>query len=156
MENKENKEQMNEKKHRGEIVDKVVRQSGFALNKLAKRLKISRNTLYNRFRDPELKDDFILDVGNIINYDFKRHFPGLKREDEEDDRREFADGNQIYLDKETVKMLELGKKYMVLLERYNDLLGILVKLANTNEMNVLRKEIARLLEEDPNPEKTSE
>ena len=152
----ENIEQMNEKKHRGEIVDKVVRQSGFALNKLAKRLKISRNTLYNRFRDPELKDDFILDVGNIINYDFKRHFPGLKREDEEDDRREFADGNQIYLDKETVKMLELGKKYMVLLERYNDLLGILVKLANTNEMNVLRKEIARLLEEDPNPEKTSE
>ena len=148
----ENVEQMNEKKHRGEIVDKVVRQSGFALNKLAKRLKISRNTLYNRFRDPELKDDFILDVGNIINYDFKRHFPGLKREDEEDDRREFADGNQIYLDKETVKMLELGKKYMVLLERYNDLLGILVKLANTNEMNVLRKEIARLIEENLDPE----
>lgn len=148
----ENREQMNEKKHRGEIVDKVVRQSGFALNKLAKRLKISRNTLYNRFRDPELKDDFILDVGNIINYDFKRHFPGLKREDEEDDRREFADGNQIYLDKETVKMLELGKKYMVLLERYNDLLGILVKLANTNEMNVLRKEIARLIEENLDPE----
>ena len=148
----ENREQMNEKKHRGEIVDKVVRQSGFALNKLAKRLKISRNTLYNRFRDPELKDDFILDVGNIINYDFKRHFPGLKREDEEDDRREFADGNQIYLDKETVKMLELGKKYMVLLERYNDLLGIMVKLANTNEMNVLRKEIARLIEENLDPE----
>ena len=148
----ENREQMNEKKHRGEIVDKVVRQSGFALNKLAKRLKISRNTLYNRFRDPELKDDFILDVGNIINYDFKRHFPGLKREDEEDDRREFADGNQIYLDKETVKMLELGKKYMVLLERYNDLLGIMVKLANTNEMNALRKEIARLIEENLDPE----
>ena len=148
----ENVEQMNEKKHRGEIVDKVVRQSGFALNRLAKRLKISRNTLYNRFKDPELKDDFILDVGNIINYNFKRHFPGLKREDEEDDRREFADGNQIYLDKETVKMLELGKKYMVLLERYNDLLGILVKLANTNEMNVLRKEIARLIEENLDPE----
>ena len=148
----ENREQMNEKKHRGEIVDKVVRQSGFALNRLAKRLKISRNTLYNRFKDPELKDDFILDVGNIINYNFKRHFPGLKREDEEDDRREFADGNQIYLDKETVKMLELGKKYMVLLERYNDLLGILVKLANTNEMNVLRKEIARLIEENLDPE----
>ena len=151
----ENIEQMNEKKHRGEIVDKVVRQSGFALNKLAKRLKISRNTLYNRFRDPELKDDFILDVGDIINYDFKRHFPGLKREDEEDDEDRFIGGNQVYLDKKTIKMLELGRKYMVLLERYNDLLGILVKLANTNEMNVLRKEIARLLEENldlENPE----
>ena len=150
-----NIEQMNEKKHRGEIVDKVVRQSGFALNKLAKRLKISRNTLYNRFRDPELKDDFILDVGDIINYDFKRHFPGLKREDEEDDEDRFIGGNQVYLDKKTIKMLELGRKYMVLLERYNDLLGILVKLANTNEMNVLRKEIARLLEENldlENPE----
>ena len=146
---------MNEKKHRGEIVDKVVRQSGFALNKLAKRLKISRNTLYNRFRDPELKDDFILDVGDIINYDFKRHFPDLKREDEEDDEDRFIGGNQVYLDKKTIKMLELGRKYMVLLERYNDLLGILVKLANTNEMNVLRKEIARLLEENldlENPE----
>lgn len=151
----ENVEQMNEKKHRGEIVDKVVRQSGFALNRLAKRLKISRNTLYNRFKDPELKDDFILDVGDIINYNFKRHFPDLKREDEEDDEDRFIGGNQVYLDKETVKMLELGKKYMVLLERYNDLLGILVKLANTNEMNVLRKEIARLLEENldlENPE----
>ena len=147
----ENREQMNEKKHRGEIVDKVVRQSGFALNKLAKRLKISRNTLYNRFKDPELKDDFILDIGNIINYDFKRHFPDLKREDEEDEDR-FIGGNQVYLDKETVKMLELGKKYMVLLERYNDLLGILVKLTNTNEMNVLRKEIARLIEENLDPE----
>lgn len=152
MENKENKEQMNEKKHRGEIVDKVVRQSGFALNKLAKRLKISRNTLYNRFRDPELKDDFILDVGNIINYDFRRHFPDLIREDEEDDRRKPSEGDHIYLDKETVRMLELGRKYIVLLERYNDLLGILVKLANTNEMNVLRKEIARLLEENLDPE----
>ena len=151
----ENREQMNEKKHRGEIVDKVVRQSGFALNKLAKRLKISRNTLYNRFRDPELKDDFILDVGDIINYDFKRHFPDLKREDEEDDEDRFIGGNQVYLDKKTIKMLELGRKYMVLLERYNDLLRILVKLANTNEMNVLRKEIARLLEENldlENPE----
>ena len=148
----ENVEQMNEKKHRGEIVDKVVRQSGFALNRLAKRLKISRNTLYNRFKDPELKDDFILDVGDIINYNFKRHFPDLKREDEEDDEDRFIGGNQVYLDKETVKMLELGKKYMVLLERYNDLLGILVKLANTNEMNVLRKEIARLLEENLDPE----
>ncbi|MEL6606959.1 MAG: helix-turn-helix domain-containing protein, partial [Bacteroidota bacterium] len=51
------------KKHRGEIVEEAVRRSGFSIKKLAERLKISRNTLYNRFKEPELSYDFIAAVG---------------------------------------------------------------------------------------------
>ena len=66
--------------HRGQIVEKIVRKSGYSLTKLADKLKISRNTLYNRFDNANLGYRFIIEVGNIIHYDFTIDFPEMKKE----------------------------------------------------------------------------
>ena len=56
--------------HRGEIVEKVVRESGFPIAELARRLKKSRRHIYNMFQNPHLSLDEILQIGKIIHYDF--------------------------------------------------------------------------------------
>lgn len=133
------------KKHRGEIVEDAIRKSGFPIKKLAERLKISRNTLYNRFREPDLSYKFILAVSNIIHYNFSADFPEL-----EASANELGEELPTYSERNTVELLKLEKKYSGLLERYNKLLNILIKLANTNELGMLRKEILRFLEDNPN------
>ena len=130
-------------KHRGEIVEDAVRKSGFSLKKLSERLSISRNTLYNRFKDPQLSYDFIRAVSDIIHYSFASDFPELQEESQG-----VHEGALSYLDRDVATLLRLDKKYTHLLERYNRLLGILVRLANTNELQTVRKEIFRFLEEN--------
>ena len=128
-------------KHRGEIVENVIRRSGFSLKKLSERLGISRNTLYNRFKEPELSYEFIIAVGNIIHYNFAPELPELQAE-----ANEMGEGPVGYADRDTVELLKLERKYTNLLERYNKLLGILVRLSNTNELQIIKNEILQFLE----------
>ena len=130
-------------KHRGELVEDAVRRSGFSLKKLSERLRISRNTLYNRFKEPDLSYEFIIAVGNIIHYNFELDFPELKEMD-----NGVGESPIGYIDRDAVELVRLEKKYMALLERYNKLLNILVRLANTNELQTLRKEILLFLEKN--------
>ena len=132
------------KKHRGEIVEEAIRRSGFPLKKLAERLQISRNTLYNRFKDPDLSYEFITAVSNIIHYNFAIDFPELEAEDNES-----GEDLASYRNRDIVELLRVEKKYTGLLERYNKLMGIMIRLANTNELEKLRKEILRFLEDNP-------
>ena len=129
--------------HKGQIVERIVRRSGFSITGLAKRLDISRNTLYNRFDNPNLGYRFIIDVGNIIHYDFTLNFPEIKKE------TEVGGENPVRsIDREAAALLKIEGKYINLLERYTKLLGILVKLANENELNTLKKEILKFIEEE--------
>ncbi|MHA7877753.1 MAG: helix-turn-helix domain-containing protein [Bacteroidota bacterium] len=130
-------------KHRGEIVEDAVRKSGFSLKKLSERLKISRNTLYNRFREPELSYEFIRAVGDIIHYNFSIDFAELQEEIDE-----MGESPMSYTDQDTAELLRLEKKYTGLLERYNKLLSILARCAHASELQTLRKEIFRFLEND--------
>ena len=128
-------------KHRGEIVEDAVRKSGFSLKKLSERLRISRNTLYNRFKEPDLSYEFIREVGNIIHYNFSLDFAELREEADE-----ISESPIGYMDRDAAELLRLQKKYTSLLERYNKLLSILSRWAHTNEMQTLRKEIFRFLD----------
>ena len=60
--------------HRGEIVEKAVRESGFSLTKLAQRMGKSRKWLYDAFENPNLSIEFILEIGKIIYHDFSSAF----------------------------------------------------------------------------------
>jgi|694.fasta_scaffold72290_2 transcriptional regulator with XRE-family HTH domain len=130
-------------KHRGEIVEDAIRKSGFSLKKLSERLGISRNTLYNRFRDPQLSYEFIIAVGNIIHYNFSLDFAELRSE-----TNEVRESPINYIERDASELLKLKKKYTDLLERYNKLLAILVRLANANELHTVKKEILRFLEDN--------
>jgi hypothetical protein len=115
------------KKHQGEIIEQAIRKSGIPMTRIAKGLGISRNTLYNRFGEIELEYDFLKRLGEVIHYDFALTFPELKHE-----LNAPTDGHGPYIAKETFYLLNLHKKYTQLLERHNELLRILTKVANNN------------------------
>lgn len=65
--------------HRGELVEKAVRESGFPIAELARRMKKSRRHIYNLFENPYLSLDEILQIGKIIHYDFSELFTDMSK-----------------------------------------------------------------------------
>ncbi len=129
---------MNLKKHKGAEIRNIIKKSGHTLVSIAKKMNISRNTLYNHFKKTELNHYFLYKLGQIINYDFAKTFPELKASEiystaEEDDN--------IYLNKVKNQILILQEKYNDTLEKYNSLLTFLTKVANENQDNRLKREI---------------
>lgn len=128
-------------KHKGQIVERVSRQSGYTITKIAARLKISRNTLYNKFSNPNLSPEFIKKVGKIINHDFSVEFTDMKREVEEGREK-----TSPYTAKGGIEISRLMKEYFALSKKHRSLLELLVKLANEDDIAAIKKEISRFLE----------
>jgi hypothetical protein len=97
--------------HKGEIVEKAVRQSGIPLTKLVARLGRSRKWIYNAFENPQLSLDVILEIGKIIHYDFSNEIKELNSNNSVNETR--PDYNEVEFWK---------NKYLLLLEDYKKLL----------------------------------
>ena len=65
--------------HRGEIVEKAVRESGLSIVQLAKRMHKSRKWVYNSFENAQLPLDYVLQIGKVIHHDFSREIPEIHR-----------------------------------------------------------------------------
>lgn len=103
--------------HKGEIVEKAVRESGFPITKLAQRLGKSRRWMYHVFENPNVPIDYILDIGKIIHHDFYSEINELKMSS----HREFTDPMKIYGEDEN-NPLYWKNKYFNLLEEHHQLL----------------------------------
>ena len=99
--------------HRGELVEKAVRESGFQIAELARRMKKSRRHIYNLFENPHLSLDEILQIGKIIHYDFTELFTDVRKSNALIEDPEMPYGNSANYWKD---------KYIALLEKYNSLL----------------------------------
>lgn len=122
------------KKHRGKALEIAVRRGSYSIKTLAEKLRISRNTLYNKFKDHNLSYDFILQVGDIIHYDFKEDFPELKTTVPIDEA------------KHARELQRFKKDYTRLLERYHKLFGVLFKITHEHGLDTLKKAIDQLTE----------
>ena len=131
--------------HKGEIVEKAVRQSGYTIKHVANSLGITRNTLYSRFRTANLSDEFILRVGDVINHDFSIKLPTLARHYKELKEGGFGYQRPANGYREGIRM---EHKYMRLLEDYRRLLSFLVKIANDNEFHSIKQQIDSFIEEN--------
>ena len=91
--------------HRGEIIKIAVYKSGFPITNLAKRLNKSRRWVYLMFEKKEISLDLILQIGNIIHFDFTQEINALNalRNNKHVDYE-----NSIYWEN---KYLELFKNY---------------------------------------------
>lgn len=69
---------MNTEKYRGKVVHKAIKRSGYKFISVAKQLGISRPTLYKNLKKSHLTDRFLINLGDIIHYDFAKEFPNLK------------------------------------------------------------------------------
>ena len=64
--------------HKGEIVEKAIRESGYSITKVVEKLGKSRRWIYHLFQNPNAPIDFIIDIGKIIHHDFYSEIDELK------------------------------------------------------------------------------
>ena len=122
------------RQHRGAVVEAIIRRSGFSIKVLAERLGVSRNTVYNKFREQDLSYEFIAKLGDVVRYDFTADFPELKTTISFDKGQHMAE------------LWRLEQRYARLLERHHRLLTFLVKVANDYNLAWLKKEIDQFLD----------
>jgi transcriptional regulator with XRE-family HTH domain len=103
--------------NKGEFIKDKLKESGLSISNLAEKLKISRPTIYRWFEDPNLSNDKMIAISEVINYDIGIDFPTMKKKDRKDNFE-----NNDY------RLLE---KYNNLLEKHNELLQKYYILLNT-------------------------
>ncbi len=126
--------------HRGETIKEAIKASGIAVGIVAEKLGISRKTLYNKFKEASIPSSFILKLGEVIHHDFSQEFPHLSKNikketvtvipqatnlmlpfDGEPQQPEVVVKQDNQKDLET-ELLNLQRKYIALLEKFNELL----------------------------------
>ncbi len=134
------------KTHKGEIIEKAIKSSGYTLKEIAKRMKVSRSTLYNRFKNIDINDDFILLLSKVIHHDFSKELPHLKDYFE---REIMEEGKGSYEKLAIQDPLFIQKKYYQILEKHNQLLKMVVRItsAKTEDFPKIKKDIIHFIEE---------
>ena len=101
--------------HKGEIVEKAIRESGYSITKLAKKMGKSRRWMYLVFDNTNVSLDIIIEIGKIIHYDFSDEIKEFSRYKNEAIKSLSEEPTEIYAKQQTE--IELWKnKYLVLLE----------------------------------------
>ncbi|WP_114784329.1 hypothetical protein [Botryobacter ruber] len=123
--------------HRGEIVKERIKNSGIAVGVVAEKLNLSRRTLYNKFKETTIPYSLILQIGDVIHHDFSQEFPHLagKVKKELKQPAPVVTNLQLPFDGEQpepaknrtlqeceAELLNLQRKYIALLEKFNELL----------------------------------
>ena len=128
----------NAKKHKGEIVKKIIAKLGLKKKEVANQLEVSRGTLYNYFDQEELDDHTLLKLGRVLRHDFSVMFPELIPLKEELEEEE---GLDIYGLRTTEELVEIQRKYFKLLEKYTVLLKFLVRVCVDFDLGELKHEV---------------
>lgn len=105
--------------HKGEIIERCIRESGYSITKLAKRMGKSRRWVYQIFESSNVSIDYILEIGKIIHHDFSEDIKELKN---------YSMRMTGHLMKEPLQKFESDKeeaefwknKYLLVLEKYSE------------------------------------
>ena len=101
--------------HRGEIIEKAIRESGYSITTVAQRLDKSRRWMYFLFENPAVSIELILQIGKIFYHDFSLEFPEIIQ-----GKKILKESENTYCNNEEVTFWK--EKYFTLLEEYNALL----------------------------------
>jgi len=106
----------------GRVVERVVRRHPMGISKIARKLQVSRRTVYNWFGQTKIDIDVLIRIGAAIGHDFSVDFPvefamlAGHQQDALDSIPEagIRQGNPVYY---------WMHKYIKLLERYHETLS---------------------------------
>lgn len=101
--------------HRGEIVERAIRKSGYPISEIARKLGKSRRWMYLMFDNSQVDIESIISIGKIIHHDFSNEI----RELNAINTNSFLESESKY-NKQTKEYWK--NKYLGLLENYNELL----------------------------------
>ena len=109
----------------GQVIEHVVREDHVGISELSRKLHVSRRTIYNWFNQKTLSYEIIYKIGKAIKHDFSKEFPENFMIDMQESRLNkdsLIDGDDntdgAYADSVNYWM----NKYILLLEKYNELL----------------------------------
>lgn len=120
-------------KHAGRLVESIIRKQGHNISQLARYMKISRCTLYHWFEHDNLPFEILVRIGSCINYDFSSDFPEVFSLNPKT-RSERNSLQDPYVENENVDYWM--KKYILLLEKYNECLLSQRKTQNTDNQTL--------------------
>ncbi len=104
--------------HKGALVEKAIRTSGYSITDIAKKLTFSRRHLYNLFQKKELDHATIQVIGRMIHHDFAGEIPGFVMYNAEEPIEGYGINTEAL--KEELDLLK--DKYIKLLEEHKELL----------------------------------
>jgi transcriptional regulator with XRE-family HTH domain len=111
------------KSHMGEILEHVVRRDRMGISELARRLNVSRRTMYNWFEMDRLSIEIIRRIGLVIGHDFSAEFPEeFAKKSDYVDGESFAD-IQNSLEPPPTAVYYWMDRYIKLLEKFNSVLS---------------------------------
>ncbi|WP_454803553.1 hypothetical protein [Mucilaginibacter phyllosphaerae] len=118
-------------KHYGQIVEYTLRKKGFNISTLAKLVNVNRRTIYNWFDQRRLKTNIILQIGLATELDFSVQFPELFTPNQ------FELNHISSTEDETLSESIYKNKYLVLLEKYNEILSNALEIGKEGQLLVL-------------------
>jgi len=108
--------------HKGEIVEKAVRESGYSITRLAKKMGKSRRWVYQIFEKPNVPINYVIGIGKAIHHDFSSEIKELNEYRRSVNVQTFDDADgEFFTDKEKAEYWK--NKYLALLEKYNEQLS---------------------------------
>lgn len=115
------------RKHIGTILEAAIRKSEYPISKIAKRIGYTRQHMYNLFNQAKVDLFLIEEIGKIINHDFSEDIVELKK---------YGKSNAVLYasvnEPLTYSNSDIERKYILLLEEYNNLLKEHNALLKTN------------------------
>ncbi len=107
--------------HKGEIIEKAVRDSGYPITKLAKKMGKSRRWVYQIFESQNVPVDYVMGIGRIIHHDFTEEMKDLKAYQKSVSNQYLSEPPaEFSSDRHEAEYWK--NRYLYILERYNELL----------------------------------
>ncbi|MCC8426356.1 helix-turn-helix domain-containing protein [Mucilaginibacter sp. UR6-11] len=109
--------------HHGQVIERAVRCNQMGISEIARRLNVSRRTLYNWFETKQLAPDIIYKIGFVIDYDFSKEFPEEFTKKASSLNVGLLSNSQSTDDKVKDPVYYWMDRYIKLLEKFNELLS---------------------------------
>ena len=109
-------------KHEGHTIERIIRRNRMGISEIARKMNVSRRTLYNWFESDRISTETIQKLAQIIDHDFSVEFPNkLKIYHEIDSIKSLLENKHLERgDNDSVYYWM--DRYIKLLENFNEIL----------------------------------
>jgi len=109
--------------HYGHIIEKVIRRNSIGISEIARKMGVSRRSIYNWFESEKIPAAIIKRIGCVIGHDFSKEFPDEIKFYTELDQMKMHILNSFDDEKNNDSVYYWMDRYIRLLENFNAILG---------------------------------